>query len=100
MEQALELHQTAQLTEDTAADSALRVSRSAFPNGLSRREVEVLCLIAAGRSNREIADELVLSVRTVERHIGSIYAKIGATGEGARAAAATYAVTHSLTQPA
>ena len=48
--------------------------------GLSPRETEVLRLIAAGRSNREIAGELFLSVRTVERHVTNLYAKIGARG--------------------
>jgi DNA-binding NarL/FixJ family response regulator len=41
----------------------------------------VLRLIASGRSNREIADELVLSVRTVERHITNLYGKISARGK-------------------
>jgi pimeloyl-ACP methyl ester carboxylesterase/DNA-binding CsgD family transcriptional regulator len=45
---------------------------------LSARETEVLSLIARGLSNQQIADELVISVRTVERHINHIYAKIGA----------------------
>jgi pimeloyl-ACP methyl ester carboxylesterase/DNA-binding CsgD family transcriptional regulator len=48
---------------------------------LTPREVEVLRLIASGRSNREIADELVLSVRTVERHITNLYGKISARGK-------------------
>ena len=50
------------------------------PDGLTEREVEVLHLVAAGGSNREVADQLVLSLRTVERHITNIYAKIGARG--------------------
>ena len=45
-----------------------------------------------GRSNQQIAGELVLSVRTVERHIANIYDKIGASGRAARAAAASYAL--------
>jgi DNA-binding NarL/FixJ family response regulator len=53
-------------------------------------------MIAAGRSNREIAGELVLSIRTVEKHIETIYSKIGAHGQSARAAAATYAVRRGL----
>ncbi len=44
---------------------------------LTPRETEILRLLAHGRSNQQIADELVLSVRTVERHIGNIYGKLG-----------------------
>ena len=70
-------------------------SQSARPNpdGLTEREVEVLSLIASGRTNNEIAEELVLSVRTVERHIGNIYGKISARG---RADATAYALTRGL----
>jgi predicted ATPase/DNA-binding CsgD family transcriptional regulator len=69
---------------------------STYPDGLTEREVEVLRLIATGKSNQEISEELVLSLRTVERHISNIYQKIGATGKVARAAAATYALKHGL----
>ncbi len=54
---------------------------SELPDGLTPREAEVLRLIAQGRSNREISTELVLSVRTVARHITNIYGKIGARGK-------------------
>jgi DNA-binding NarL/FixJ family response regulator len=60
---------------------------------LSRREIEVLQLIARGSSNQHIADDLVLSVRTVERHITNGYAKIGARG---RADATAYALRAGL----
>jgi DNA-binding NarL/FixJ family response regulator len=60
---------------------------------LTLREREVLRLLAQGRSNQEIAGELVLSVRTVERHISNVYAKIGASGRAARAAAASHAAS-------
>jgi DNA-binding NarL/FixJ family response regulator len=70
-----------------------RPASSATSAGLSEREVEVLRLLAGGRSNAEIAAELVLSVRTVEKHVANIYAKIGARG---RADAATYALRHGL----
>ncbi len=65
-----------------------------YPNGLTAREVEVLHHIANGHSNREIANELVLSVRTVGRHVTNIYTKIGAHN---RADATAYALKHSLT---
>jgi DNA-binding NarL/FixJ family response regulator len=63
------------------------------PAKLSARETEVLRLIAAGKSNQQIADELVLSLRTVERHITNLYGKIGAHG---KADATAYALRHGL----
>jgi DNA-binding CsgD family transcriptional regulator len=66
------------------------------PAGLTSRENEVVGLIANGLSNHEIAAELVLSLRTVERHISTIYEKLGARGKAARAAAGVYAVRHGL----
>jgi DNA-binding NarL/FixJ family response regulator len=56
--------------------------------------LEVLRLVASGRSNREIANELILSVRTVERHVNNLYAKIGARS---KADATAYAFRHGLT---
>lgn len=63
---------------------------------LTSRERDILRLVAAGRSNQEIANDLVLSVRTVERHLYNIYNKIGASGKSARAAAAAYALARRL----
>jgi pimeloyl-ACP methyl ester carboxylesterase/DNA-binding CsgD family transcriptional regulator len=60
---------------------------------LTPREREVLHLIAAGRSNQQIADDLVLSLRTVERHITNLYGKIGAHG---KADATAYALRHGF----
>jgi LuxR family transcriptional regulator, maltose regulon positive regulatory protein len=93
-------HDEAAEREARAADEALRglgaqapaSDAATAPAGLSARELEVLRLIARGRSNQEIAAELVLSVRTVERHIANIYDKIGISGRAARAAAASYAL--------
>ena len=71
------------------------VSRASalFPDGLTPREVEVLRLLAAGKTSSEIAKELTLSVRTVERHIANVYGKTGAHG---RASATAYAMRHGL----
>jgi predicted ATPase/DNA-binding CsgD family transcriptional regulator len=71
------------MTVDEAIELALQTitnirdeSTSQPPAGLSRREAEVLGLIAAGRSNRQIAAELFISARTVERHIENLYRKL------------------------
>jgi pimeloyl-ACP methyl ester carboxylesterase/DNA-binding CsgD family transcriptional regulator len=55
---------------------------------LSAREREVMELVAGGLSNEEIAERLFLSVRTVERHLSNVYAKLRVSGKAARAAAA------------
>jgi pimeloyl-ACP methyl ester carboxylesterase len=55
---------------------------------ISARELEVLELVAEGLTNQVIAERLYLSVRTVERHLSNIYAKLGVSGKAARAAAA------------
>lgn len=81
---------------ETASAGEARSSSGPAEKGLTSREVEVLALIGAGRSNREIADQLVLSVRTVERHISNIYGKLGVTGPAARAAAVAFALRHDL----
>jgi len=65
--------------------------------GLSAREAEVLRLVARGLSNDDIARELVLSVRTVERHVANIYTKIGASGRTGRAIATAWAHGHGIT---
>ena len=60
-------------------------------DSLTACEREVLRLVAQGRSNEEIAAAFVLSVRTVESHVASVYGKIGVSGTTARAAATAYA---------
>lgn len=64
-----------------------------YPDGLTAREVEVLRLLAEGKTNKEIAAALVVSVPTVQRHIANIYAKIDARG---RADATAYAIRRGL----
>jgi class 3 adenylate cyclase/DNA-binding CsgD family transcriptional regulator len=65
------------------------------PDGLTAREVEILKLVAEGLSSKEIGERLVLSVRTVERHITNVYDKIGAHS---RAQATAYAIGHGITR--
>jgi predicted ATPase/DNA-binding CsgD family transcriptional regulator len=84
---ALTLHQSDMRLSDSQQE------RSPYVAGLTSRESEVLRLLAKGRSNKEIAAELVLSVRTVERHIANLYAKIDARG---KADATAYAIRHGL----
>jgi DNA-binding CsgD family transcriptional regulator len=62
-------------------------------HGLTARELEVLRLVAAGQTNKSIAAELVLSERTVERHVSNIFAKLGVSS---RAAATAFAYEHKL----
>lgn len=66
---------------------------AAPPDGLTAREVEVLCLLAQGLTSAQIAEQLVISVVTVNFHVRSIYSKLGVTS---RAAATRYALEHHL----
>jgi DNA-binding NarL/FixJ family response regulator len=74
------------------ADSAARSLH--WPDGLTEREIEVLRLIASGKTNRAIAAELVISEKTVARHVSNIFTKLGLSS---RAAATAYAYEHGLT---
>ncbi len=76
-----------------AHSAASKCAPPACSARLTRREVEVLRLIVAGKSNREIAAALYLSPRTTERHVANIYLKIGAHS---KAEAAAYALRHRL----
>jgi HD-GYP domain-containing protein (c-di-GMP phosphodiesterase class II)/DNA-binding CsgD family transcriptional regulator len=67
--------------------------RAAWPNDLTDREVEVLRVLARGLSNREIAETLVLSPRTVQHHLASVYDKINLR---TRAGAAVFAIENGL----
>lgn len=68
-------------------------------NGLTGREVEIIQLVAGGQTNQDIAEVLVLSVRTVERHLSNIYSKFGLNGRSARAAIAARAFEWGLVSP-
>jgi ATP/maltotriose-dependent transcriptional regulator MalT len=80
------------LRQRVAADAA-RSSGPDQPGGLTDREVEVLRLVATGRSNRAIAEDLTISEHTVARHVQNIFAKLGV---GSRTAAAAFAYEHDL----
>ena len=68
-------------------------ARRSWPAGLTAREVEVLGLVARGRSNKQIAQHLVVTPKTVSNHVEHIYAKIGVSS---RAAATLYATQQGL----
>jgi DNA-binding NarL/FixJ family response regulator len=70
-----------------------RLAGSPRPGGLSRRESEVLILVAAGKTNRAIAAELFISEKTVARHMSNIFTRLGLSS---RAAATAYAYEHGL----
>jgi len=65
----------------------------AYPGGLTLREVEVLRLVALGLADAQVADKLVISPRTVQGHLRSIYTKIAVNS---RSAATRYAIDHKL----
>jgi DNA-binding NarL/FixJ family response regulator len=81
---------------DLAHVEAIRARARAAPStahGLTPRELEVLRLVATGRTNRQIASELTLSEKTVDRHVSNIFAKLDVPS---RAAATAYAFRHRL----
>jgi ATP/maltotriose-dependent transcriptional regulator MalT len=105
---ALADHDTAEMELDAAgrvfgqlgaAPALARVRELAWsdrppaPGGLTSREVEVLQLVATGATNREIADALVISDKTVARHVANIFTKLGLSS---RSAATAYAYQHGL----
>jgi predicted ATPase/DNA-binding CsgD family transcriptional regulator len=74
------------------AEAGLR-TRTRPPGGLTGRQAEILAYVADGLTSREIAEKLVLSPGTVDRHIATAYRKLGVTN---RAQATSYAVRHGL----
>ncbi len=79
---------------DIAEVTPLLGEPEALPAGLTSREAEVLRLVASGKTNRDIAVELVISEHTVGRHLQNLYAKLGVSS---RSAATAYAFEHGLT---
>jgi DNA-binding CsgD family transcriptional regulator len=79
---------------DLAAIEELAGSRSQ-PGGLSRRETEVLGLVATGRTNREVAESLFISEKTVARHVSNIFTKLGVSS---RTEATAFAFKHGIAE--
>ena len=95
-------HDAAELEQAAARDTFAslgaelelsRLARSPGGTSLTARECDVIRLLAAGRTNREIAGELVISEHTVARHVQNIFAKLGISS---RAAATAYAYEHRI----
>jgi DNA-binding CsgD family transcriptional regulator/tetratricopeptide (TPR) repeat protein len=83
-----------QLGASPDADETSRLlAPASLPSGLTAREAEVLRLVATGRSNSQIAADLVLSEKTVARHLSNIFGKLDV---GSRTAATAYAFEHGL----
>ncbi|MBR8638838.1 helix-turn-helix transcriptional regulator [Streptomyces tuirus] len=96
----MELDAARRVFEQLGAVPAMEEARqlmgwTSYPNpgGLTPREVEVLRLVATGATNREIADSLVISEKTVARHVSNMFTKLGVSS---RAAATAYAYEHDL----
>ncbi len=81
------------VTDAARAERARGQRDDAPPGGLTAREIEILRLVAKGKTNRDIAIELVISEKTVARHISNVLAKLGLAS---RAAATAYAYEHDL----
>jgi DNA-binding NarL/FixJ family response regulator len=87
---------TALIIEDAGSASTSardRVSPAAYPAGLTAREVEVLRLVAQGLTDAQVAEQLILSRRTVSTHLTSIYGKLQITS---RSAATRFAIENGL----
>jgi predicted ATPase/class 3 adenylate cyclase/DNA-binding CsgD family transcriptional regulator len=92
-EQALAAQATLPTPMPTRPASAPPMKSPTSPAGLSARELEVLRLVAQGMTNEQVAEQLVISARTVNTHLTSIYSKIGVSS---RSAATRYAMEHHL----
>ena len=90
---ALASPQVPEATPSTSIDSRVAPSPPIDAAGLTAREVEVLRLMTQGLAYTQIADKLVISRRTVNAHVTSIFSKLGVTS---RAAATRIAIDHHL----
>ncbi len=89
----LEAHPLIEQIDALLANDSMAVAVTTAPAGLSRREVEVLGLVAQGHSNASVADKLFISPRTVEQHLRRIYPKIGVRS---RTGATRFAIEHDI----
>ena len=87
------LHQLDAGPELARVDELCGITTVATAGGLTARETQVLALVATGMTNRAIADDLVISEKTVARHVSNIFTKLGLSS---RSAATAYAYEHDL----
>jgi len=90
---ALSEEQPSMPLSPTTSQPRISTSTLEHPARLTSREVEVLGLVATGLTNAQVAKELFLSPRTVQRHLNSIYHKLGVSS---RTAATRFAVEYGL----
>jgi NarL family two-component system response regulator LiaR len=99
-EAIVKVHRGEPILHPSVAERLMREVAAGTPRAhrtdLTTRELEVLRLIAAGRSNREIARELGVAEKTVKTHVSNVLSKLGVQD---RTQAALYAVQHGLAQP-
>ena len=81
------------MTTTAQAGPSSASKSTTYPTGLTTREVEVLRLVAQGLTDAQVAEQLVISPRTVNWHLTSIYSKLGVSS---RSAATRYAIEHHL----
>ena len=95
---ALDLSQAAEYAGEQIAIARRQLAReadSARPGGLTRRELQVLRLVADGATTREISDQLFISAKTADHHIQHIYTKVGVSS---RATVARWALEHGVVE--
>jgi DNA-binding NarL/FixJ family response regulator len=93
LDAARQIFQQLAATPDLKGLVGLAPVAGSGPGGLTARELEVLRLVASGKANRVIAADLVLSEKTVARHVSNMLGKLGVSN---RAAATAYAYEHGL----
>ena len=96
LDAAREVFATLGAIPDLERVDALRPRAAPAAGGLTPRELDVLRLVAAGKTNRAVAADLVISEKTVARHLSNIYDKLGVSS---RSAATAFAYEHRLTEP-
>ncbi len=92
---AMSLEQAVDYAQNLPLKPEIAPALEETPDGLTGREREIAALIGQGKTNGEIATELVLSKRTVETHVSKILSKLGLTS---RAQIMRWAIDHGLTQ--